>query len=739
MKLRSYLVWIATASAIPLIVFAGIALMQLLQKEREAFFKTMRETANAIALAIDGELASAQRTLEALSTSDHLAAGDVEKFKSQAQSLPLDSAQWLVLYDVSGRQLMNTYAPHGQQPPAPPLPNAQVTTRAERVQLVAQTGTVQVTGLNVGTVSKQYAIGIDVPVTIDGQVRYVLSQVFLASHFAEAVSQRGVSPTWVVGIFDRIGLSIVRTPQPEKFIGGQVRSELFEASRRAHADILRHQTRDGIEVYDAFTHTQMSGWTVAVGVPVEEVESAARRAVLLSALGLIAAIIAAALASVIFGRRLADSIAAAAEASGRLRQQGPITFRKAPVREVAQLQQALRNAAEVIQESEAARAALLGSERQARAQAEKQNRLKDDFLAMLGHELRNPLAAICAAIDVLGSEQASAAMRARAQDILQRQSRHLTRILDDLLDVNRILRGKVTLNRQRLNLSQSVLTAIQLLRASGRDGRHDIRHALQPVWVDADATRLEQIISNLLTNAVKYTPEGGLITVTVREEDGQALLAISDSGVGIAPDILPHVFDPFVQAKTSLDRAGGGIGLGLSIVRQLVQLHGGSVSADSPGPGQGSTFAVRLPLNHAGPQVDVRAAPVESAGWRVLLVDDNDDSRAMLAGMLSLSGCDVLEAANAKDGIFLARTNAFDVAVIDIGLPDIDGYELAHRLRGDEATRALRLIALTGYGQDADRERAIKAGFDRHLVKPAEARSLIENIHGLLQEDTRGA
>ncbi|QJE02725.1 response regulator [Massilia forsythiae] len=361
--------------------------------------------------------------------------------------------------------------------------------------------------------------------------------------------------------------------------------------------------------------------------------------------------------------------------------------------------------------------------------AERKNSAKDEFLAMLGHELRNPLSAISSASALLGMAGAGAESAARARLIIQRQTQHLSRIVDDLLDLSRAMSGKILLSRKQLDMAALVGSCLDTFRATGRTGRYDLHATLDAAWVDGDATRLEQIASNLIDNALKYTPAGGSIDIAVGCDGADVVLTVRDSGVGIAADLLPQVFDVFVQGSISIDRSQGGLGIGLSLVRRLVELHGGSVSARSPGPNGGSTFEIRLPRAQAAVQA-AAPAPAQPAGGKptVLLIEDNEDGREMMAIMLSSYGYTVLQSADGLQGVELAQASLPDVALVDIGLPGIDGYEVARRLRREAATRGIRLIALTGYGLAEDQRRVLEAGFDRHLVKPVDLAALLAQL-----------
>jgi len=373
-------------------------------------------------------------------------------------------------------------------------------------------------------------------------------------------------------------------------------------------------------------------------------------------------------------------------------------------------------------------ARLFGRQEAARAEAEAANRTKDEFLAMLGHELRNPLGAISSAAHVLSRTAGGHTATMRASEIIGRQVQHLSRIVDDLLDVSRVVAGKIALRLQPVDLGE-VARRVTTLHGGPAGSRHVVSVHTAPAWVSADPTRLEQVLTNLLANAVKYTPAGGEITVTVQRDGDHAVLSVRDTGVGIRPELLPRVFDLFVQADRSLERSAGGLGIGLTLVRQLAQLHGGTVEASSAGPGRGSTFTVRLPIIAGPPDTDDTAGPAAAGpARRVLVIEDNDDAREMLRNVLVLLGHEVHEAHDGASGIEQARRVRPDAALIDIGLPGIDGYEVARRIRSE--LPGARLAAVTGYGQPEDRERALAAGFDEHLVKPVDPDQLQRVLAG---------
>ncbi len=360
-------------------------------------------------------------------------------------------------------------------------------------------------------------------------------------------------------------------------------------------------------------------------------------------------------------------------------------------------------------------------ERSARLEAEAANRVKDEFLAMLSHELRNPLGAISSAVEVLKRLEPTTGVGAQARDIIARQTSHLAQLVGDLLDVARVTSGKILLSRHKqdlANLAQRLTCALQL---TGMAQAHDLQLDLHEVWVDADATRIEQIISNLLCNAVKHVPPGGRIRLEVRPDGEEALLAVYDNGPGIPPKLLPRVFDLFVQGERTVDRRIGGLGIGLTLARRLVELHGGSINAVSS-PREGTTFTVRLPAVRAPRAARDAVQPKLPPRRRIVLVEDNEDALDALQAVLEIDGHTVWAASDGVSGLASILEVRPDVALVDIGLPGLTGLEVATQSRA--AGYAGRMIALSGYGQDSDIRKSQMAGFDDHLVKPVDSDGL---------------
>jgi signal transduction histidine kinase len=404
-------------------------------------------------------------------------------------------------------------------------------------------------------------------------------------------------------------------------------------------------------------------------------------------------------------------------------------FRK--TRELERLNRELeQRVAERTAELQAAAAELRRREEELR----EADRSKDEFLAVLAHEIRNPLAPIRTAVHLLRLKELPESQRMKAREVIERQVEHLVRLIDDLLDVSRITRGSITLKLEQVDIAEVIARAVETTRPLIDARQHDLVLQLpeQPMKVHADLTRLSQVVGNLLNNAAKYTDPGGRLIVSAEQRGHEAVIRVRDNGMGIAAHMLPKVFELFAQADHGFNRQSGGLGIGLALVRRLVGLHGGKVSAHSEGPGRGTEMIVRLPIGdstHAVPPAvsDAEPAPLLSPG-RILIIDDNRDAADSIALALELAGHTVSTAYEGEDG--LARANAFapDVVLLDLGMPGLNGFEIARRIRQEPWGQKMALIALTGWGQEQDRQRTQQSGFNGHLTKPVAASELLKAL-----------
>ena len=719
-SLRSRLLYLAAAAFLPLAIASGISLLALVHQQREQAERAGIEITRALSTAVDAELSRSFAALDALGTSTLLDSRDLKQFHDRAMRVTNTRSQWraVVLHDAQGRMLLNTAYPSGT-----PLPH---TIESESIAYVLKERKPAI-----GTVARggngRYSFALRVPVLRDGEVRYVLSAVISPDGIREVINRQRVPSDWVVSVFDAKNQRVARSRQHEEFLGGPPAAGLLAAIEQpVHEGWTLTPTIEGDKSYAAFTRSLVTGWTVAIGMPPSYVDSAALRSLILYGGGILLSIAIAALAALLVGRGVARPMAELGNAARALGRREVLKLPNTPIAEIRQVADSLAVAADERTRGEGEREELLGRERQARAIAEEANRSKDEFLAMLGHELRNPLGAISNAAQLLNAPDQESQAHARA--VIGRQVQHLARMTDDLLDAARAMTGKIMLQRQPLDLAEAAARTLSTLRATGRTGHRRFVQQLEPVWIDADPTRIEQILGNLLGNALKFTPEGGTITVSVGKEGDEAVLQVTDTGIGMPPALAARVFEPFVQGERPLDRSYGGLGIGLTLVRRLAELHGGSASAASEGMGHGSTFTVRLPAARAPQLVRRRSGAKPAAAARdVLVVEDNDDARETLRRMLELEGHKVRTAPDGVSGLEAVRSAPPEIALIDIGLPEMDGYELARRIRKELSTaRQPYLVAVTGYGLPDDRKRTREAGFDMHVVKPVDAALLAD-------------
>jgi signal transduction histidine kinase len=479
------------------------------------------------------------------------------------------------------------------------------------------------------------------------------------------------------------------------------------------------------------------GWTVVFSVPSATSDAALWRHLLGLAAAEILVFLAAAWAAILVSRKAANAVERAAEQASDVAEGWHPDLPRTGIEELDRLAQALEDAASKLSSearqralAESERDELLALEKTARSAAEAANRSKDEFLAMLGHELRNPLGAVSNAVQLLQQDKAGPEQIAFARGVITRQTGHLARLIDELLDVGRLVTGKIYLQREPMDLAAAVRNALDALKAAGKLDAHKLSLDVSPAWIEGDRTRIEQVVTNLVSNSLAYTPAGGAIALSVRREGDDAVMSVEDSGIGMAPDELERVFDLFFQGKSEAHRKGG-LGLGLTLVHRLVELHGGIVSAQSVGPGTGAAFTVRLPAVEP-----LRESKHPSAGRAraaqpraILIIEDNQDFRDALKRVLEGDGHTVYAAADGNAGLEAFEQVKPDVALIDIGLPGIDGYEIARAIRAKHGN-SIRLIALTGYGQSKDERRAAQAGFDAHLVKLADIEKLRTLIGG---------
>ena len=588
-----------------------------------------------------------------------------------------------------------------------------------------------------GRVAQKHTINLTYPVTQGTTVVAVLFAAIDLSELDKFVADIQLPAGSILWTADAEGTVISRRPDAASWLGKRIPFELWQigASRPRPASLV---DSDGVERIYAFARVGgplLSDYTVMIGVPQEYIVARAQEDQMMAAIGLCATLMFALLAAWFGGdamiARRVRTLAATANriASGTL---GTRTGMRYGDEEISELARSLDEMAAVLEKKEserdAAEALLLAADKR-----------KDEFLAMLAHELRNPLAPISAGAHILKQMHNQDPVVARTANIIVRQATHMTRLIDDLLDVSRVTRGLVELKKETLEFGRIVHDAVEQAGplVSSKQQQLSVELPLQALHVEGDHKRLVQVVANLLNNAAKYTPDHGHIQVALAAQGERLLLRVADDGIGMKPELIARVFDLFTQGERTSDRSQGGLGLGLALVKTLVQLHGGTVHATSAGPGQGSEFTVELPCVRAdGPGLPERTAggDTASARLRCLVVDDNDDAAQMMSMYLEAAGHEVVVAHGAAEGLVMARALVPQLCLLDIGLPDFDGNELAMRLRKAPETAPATLVAISGYGRQEDREKALASGFDEYFVKPIDTSILLALVNRLAQE-----
>jgi len=750
-SIRNHLFLLALGTLLPVVLFAaGLAVAQARQ-ERQTFERGMHDRVVAITSAIDAELRAAVGALRTLEQSQALIDGDLERFHGLALRVKNLHRDWVTvtLAGADGLQQVDAMRPYGAEPLA--------IDETASFEAVLRTLQPAIGSLSSGPRGLRQAFPVRVPVLREGRLAYVLTAVVDPAAISRILREQSKPDDWVASVVDRRLLQVARLYQGEVQVGVTVAPSFHAAlTSGASEGAYRGATLEGTPSYVTWRRSAFSGWAVGIGVPVESVEASAWRVLVIGLLGVGVSLALALLLARLLARRISEPVALLAAQARALRRGGyssslQHTQPEAPSLPPSDEQPALTDAALPGDTPGSTRLAVLELRElqhalddagqamhalgRARSQAEGANRAKDEFLAMLGHELRNPLSAITTAAQVLRMrpEGPPAIM---AQGVLQRQTAHLTKLVDDLLDASRVSRGKIELERRPLDfaaLAQRV--AVQVV---GSSPKHRLDLRLEAAWVWGDDTRLEQIVTNLLSNAVRYSPDGGAIYLMLARAADSVLLSVRDEGVGMAAELVPRVFDLFVQGERGAARSQGGLGIGLTLAHRLAELHDGRLDAQSDGEGQGSTFTLTLPSIEPLSGSEPATLPADADAARqldVLLVDDNDDGRRMLREVLEGAGHRVTEAVDGPQALERATAGTFDVALIDIGLPGLDGLEVARRLRRMGPRLATTpLVAITGYGAPQDHERSRVAGFDLHLVKPVDGFDLLEKVQRLLQQ-----
>jgi signal transduction histidine kinase/CheY-like chemotaxis protein len=711
MRLRSGLLMLVLATAVPLVAFAVLASALVVKHTQDNYAIAVKDRNRAFMSAVDAELKGAIVTLQALTASRALAEDDLPRFHQSMIAVLDTQPSWfnVLLLSADGEQLVNAAAPWGAQ-------LAEAPAQPQSFQAVLRTG-----GPAVGSVIaqggpfvKRPGIPVRVPVMRHGKLAYVLTALIKPEVFERLIQQQRLPAGWVSGLVDSEGQFIARVPA--KPVGSRASSEYLEHVRTSPEGWYRGQTVEGLDTYTAHVTSELSGWSVGFAIPTKLVLGGAQRAAWLMGGGVVLSLALAVAIALWLGRRISGPIAELSSAAHGLGSSAAPIKVRTPIRELRELARALNDASRAIRE---------------RAEAlSRADRNKSEFLAMLSHELRNPLAPLVNGLALLKARGDKDSATELA--MMERQIRQLARLIDDLLDISRIDRGKLELRRERVGADAIVRSAVEIARPNIEHRNHELvlRFPGTPVYLDADPVRMAQVLSNLLNNAAKFTAPGGRIEVSLKAEGEEVVICIADNGIGLAQEDTERIFDMFVQLDSSRSQAAGGLGLGLTLARSIVERHRGRIWAESEGPEKGTRFSIRLPLAPAPkgkPQLrQVRDG--DASGRRILVVDDNVDAATSLASVLELSGHEVRTAFGGLEALAAAEEFQPDCVVLDLNLPGIDGVEVGRRLRETAWGRTASLIAMTGMGLPADVARTREAGFDHHMTKPVEPRQVLDLV-----------
>jgi signal transduction histidine kinase len=599
LPLRWHLVLLVVGTLLPVVAFGALMVRRLARSERAAAERRLTQSARDLAAVVDRELSDTFRALAALGQSEQLDRGDLISFHGEARRVLTTQPTWLavLLFAPDGRELLDSSLPPGSRLLGASEPASLERTLRTRRPVVGD--------LAHGHRSGNLAFPVRVPVVRGGELRYVLTAVLTPQVIGSLVAREVTAPDeWTRTVIDGRGVLVARTRDPERFVGKTGTAPFLREIRRAPGGLFPGTTIDGTPVYTAFNHSRLSDWTASVAVPREILDGPVRRSLLLFVGIGLALLAVSGMGAFLFSRRLSGSIESAARAAGALARGERPVIAPSSVAEVALLAAALERSADLLLARDQALNEHLARAEAARADAETASRAKDEFLAMLGHELRNPLSPILNGVYLLRELLPPDEKVERVRAMIARQVGHIVRMVDDLLETSRITRGKIALETRLLDLRNVVQEVCDDFRLPFEKARIALRYAAPetPVWIDGDETRLVQCLGNLLHNALKFTSAEGTVLVTLAQAGEQARLEVQDDGCGLDPALLPALFQPFSQGPQALDRRQGGLGLGLALVKGLVELHGGTVRAFSAGPGHGTRFTILLPL--AAPRVE---------------------------------------------------------------------------------------------------------------------------------------
>lgn len=737
LRLRTLLALLVLTTLIPLGLFASLLIGRSWQQQRAVVERQNVNTARAISLAIDQEVESGRSALQVLAALDVYDPLDTQRLHRLASRLMTGQTGWyaISLTEPTGNIVFDTTAPgHTQQ-----------AGEREWLQSVVRARHSAVSNLFGDPAAGWHFYMIAVPVIDAGRVKYVLAAKVHAKILSAILLRQRAPPGGVVTLLDRVPSIMARTRNEAQFIGKGPSSNFRDALGRMNEGSFQGKLLEGGRSYSSMSRSAVTGWTVGVGLPSDSIDTPILRSMF--ELGLVAVVLLAAgvVSALVLGQALVSALTSASSAARGLARGERIKPRHSRIFEAEELSHGLLEAAAILAMRQRERDQALAAEYTARLEAEALSRSKDEFVALMSHELRTPLNAIYGWVRLLRTGKLDPSRHEHALEVIERNTRAQTQLIEDLLDMSRVVTGKLRLEMRNVDLVTVLQNAVEGLRPLAVAREIEMVLDLHPgvSQVSGDPDRLRQIVLNLLTNSLKFTSKGGRVQLTL-EADGSntAVIRVTDNGSGISAELLPHIFERFRQGSSAPTRKYGGLGIGLALVRHLVEMHGGTVKAESDGDGQGATFTVRLPRLASRPDylgeatsgsedstdeaVDGEAHALD--GLQLLVLEDEPDAREMIATTLRHAGAQVSAAASMHDALEILKTFTPDVVVSDIAMPNGTGYDFLREMRKLPQTVRTPAIALTAYARAEDRARAIEAGFAAHMGKPVDPPALIRAI-----------
>jgi signal transduction histidine kinase len=743
LRLRSIVALLVLVTTVPVAVLASWVAWRSWRQQQALVDRQNVEQANAITAAIDQEIERTIAALNVLALLEPISDGDkMHVTEIASRMLPLHAGWQSIRLIAPSLEILATTEPPQE---------SRVLSNPDWFETILASGRPGVSNARRDPQSGRWVVNVGVPVRRGGRIQYVLTARLFTQVFGEILSRQTTPEGGVLTILDSTPAIIARTRNEDRYLGVSPSPDFMEHSRSGASGTFRSRMLEGTPSYSAWSRSQTTGWTVGLGLAAEAVDGPVLRSFGTLLAAAFITLSAGFVIAVVLTRNIVNTQTSAAVAARALARGEPVAPFSSNIVEGEELSRALREAAAILEtrlrerdqaqrEADESRTALLEREQSARRAAEGLNRAKDEFVATVSHELRTPLNAIVGWVALMKSGILPPAQQAHALGVIERNTRAQTQLVEDLLDMSRVIQGQLHIDLRPIDLGAVLEAAAESVKPTAATRQIALTSAIERgrVFVSADQRRLQQIFWNLLSNSLKFTPPGGSVDLRLETSERDAIVSITDTGEGIAPEFLPHVFDRFRQEVADVTRTHAGLGIGLSLVRHLTELHGGRVTAASEGKARGATFRVYLPLLSASAVRDLGAAPGTAAGpgvrslegLHVLVVDDDPDTRELVGAALQQAAASVTPAASVAQALEALEREAIDIVVSDIAMPGGSGYELIAAIRASPRTSSLIVVAITAYSRPEDRDQVLAAGFNAYVGKPLDPRELI----GLLAE-----